>query len=115
LRVELIYNRNDLTLDAGQVQDVVAERFRNLNFSPYADFEFVSFTVMSKWLVVEIEFPNVTEKAANLEGDYPKNYILTTIIDGIAGEIVVALCDKGFGVRYRHFTVLGEGPSLIFK
>ncbi len=95
MKVELAFNRNQLTLNAEEVRDRILNRLSSLKFPLI--FEIESVTVMSKWLVVLVDYPLKTE----------------LIFDAIAGEIVIELMD--YGVRYRHFTVHGEGSSLIFK
>jgi RNAse (barnase) inhibitor barstar len=55
---------------------------------------------MGKWLIILVDFPNLTDH--NKEVDF--------LWDALAGVVVL-----NFDVRYRHFTVHGQGPSLIFK
>lgn len=104
MEVELNFNKNQLTLNAGEVETRIKKRLTRLNFLSYK-FAVVSVTIMSKWLIVLLDFPEFKEK------QYPNEAPL--IFDAIAGEIVREL--KDHAVRYRHFTVLEEGPSLIFK
>jgi len=101
MKVELVFNRNQLVLNAREVESRIKNRLNKLKFP--CVFEIESVTVISKWLVVLVDFPALQKHA--LEDDL--------ILDAIAGEIVRELID--YAVRYRHFTVLGEGESLIFK
>jgi len=101
VKVELVFNRNQLALNAGEVESRIQNRFNKLGF-PQA-FEIKGVTVMSRWLVVLVDFPALEKHPPETE----------LIFDAIAGEIVRELADDA--VRYRHFTVVGERESLIFK
>ncbi len=101
MEVELVFNRNELNLNGGEVKDLILKKLTSLSFPLL--FKVKSVTVMSSWLVVLLDFPLLKTHPHQTE----------LIFDAIAGEFVRALI--GYGVRYRHFTVIGEGESLIFK
>jgi len=101
MKVELVFNRNHLTLNAREVESRIKNRLNRLRFPQV--FEIGSVTMMSKWLVVLIDFPILQKHPLKTE----------LVFDAIAGEIVRELID--YAVRYRHFTLVGEGESLIFK
>jgi len=101
MKVELVFNRNNLTLNAQDVELQIKNRLSKLIF-PYV-FTVESMTVMSKWFVVLVDFPALQKHTVETE----------LIFDAVAGEIVRQLVD--YAVRYRHFTVAGERESLLFK
>jgi len=101
MEVELVFNRNNLPLDARKIELQIKNRLSKLIF-PYV-FTVKSITVMSKWLVVLVDFPELQKHIVETE----------LIFDAVAGEIVRQLVD--YAVRYRHFTVAGERESLLFK
>lgn len=97
--VEFNFERKDLQAKAGEVQDCLEQELRKRGFPIL--FEIVSVTIMSRWLVLLIDFPTLREHTQR-----PIEFLW----DAIAGLIVLK-----YDVRYRHFTVHGEGSSLIFK
>jgi len=99
MQVEFNFDRKDLQVSAGEITSILDRELRRSGF-PLA-YEIKSVTVMSRWLVVLVDFPNLTER----------NTKWTEFLwDALAGIVVL-----NFDVRYRHFTVSGEGESLIFK
>jgi len=97
--VEFNFERKNLQANAGEIQDYLEQELRKRGFPIL--FEIVSVTIMSRWLVLLVEFPTLREHTLR-----PIEFLW----DAIAGLIVLK-----YNVRYRHFTVHGEGPSLIFK
>jgi hypothetical protein len=97
--VEFNFDRKNLRADAGEIQAYLEQKLKKQNYPlPY---KIVSVTIMSRWLVVLIEFPT-------LKNHPPRR--VEFLWDALAGIVVL-----NFDVRYRHFTVHGEGPSLIYK
>jgi hypothetical protein len=97
--VEFNFDRKTLKAKAGEIEETLKKELKNRGF-PF-EFEIKSVTVMSKWLVILVDFPNITEH---------QDKWVEFLWDALAGVVVL-----NFDVRYHHFTVLGEGPSLIFK
>jgi hypothetical protein len=97
--VEFNFDRKNLQVDAGKVQSRLERELKKRNYPiPY---KIVSVTVMSRWLVVLVEFPTLKRHPPR-----PVEFLW----DALAGLVVL-----NFDVRYRHFTVHGEGSSLIHK
>jgi hypothetical protein len=97
--VEFNFDRKNLRADAGEIQAYLEQELKKRNYPlPY---KIVSVTIMSRWLVVLVEFPTLKNHPPR-----PVEFLW----DALAGLVVL-----NFDVRYRHFTVHGEGPSLIFK
>jgi hypothetical protein len=96
--VEFNFNRKKLKVKAGEIQETVRKELKKRGFP--LSFKIESVTVMGKWLIILVDFPNLTDH--NKEVDF--------LWDALAGVVVL-----NFDVRYRHFTVHGQGPSLIFK
>jgi hypothetical protein len=96
--VEFNFDRKNLRADAGEIKAYLKQELKKRNYPlPY---KIVSVTIMSRWLVVLVEFPTLKNHPRPVE----------FLLDALAGIVVL-----NFDVRYRHFTVHGEGPSLIFK
>jgi hypothetical protein len=97
--VEFIFDRKNLKAKADKIKETLQRELKARGF-PFK-FEIKSVTVMSRWLVILVDFPDITEHM---------NKWVEFLWDALAGVVVL-----NFDVRYRHFTVLGEGPSLLFK
>lgn len=97
--VEFIFDRKNLRVDAGEVATTLEQELKNHNFP--VKFDVKGVTVMSKWLVILVNFPTITEH---------RDKGVEFLWDALAGVTVL-----NFDVRYRHFEVHGEGKSLIFK
>jgi hypothetical protein len=97
--VEFNFARKNLQVDAGQIQIHLEKELRKRNYP--LPCKIVSVTVMSKWLVILVEFPT-------LEKHPPRP--VEFLWDALAGIVVLS-----FDIRYRHFTIHGESPSLIYK
>jgi len=100
MKIEFIFHRNKLTLDAGEVQQRVTTRLNTLSF--HDKLKVINTTVMGKWLVVLIEFFQLQEIS------YP-----LAAFDIVAGSIVIELQDCA--VRYLHFEIHKRTGSLIYK
>jgi hypothetical protein len=97
--VEFNFDRKNLQADAGKIQSYLERELQKRNYP--LPCKIVSVTVMSKWLIILIEFPTLKKHPPR-----PVEFLW----DALAGIVVL-----NFDVRYRHFTVLEEGASLIFK
>jgi hypothetical protein len=97
--VEFNFDRKNLQANAGEIESYLKKELRKRSYPiPY---KIASVTIMSRWLVVLVEFPTLNKHPTR-----PVEFLW----DALAGVVVL-----NFDVRYRHFTVLGEEPSLIFK
>jgi hypothetical protein len=97
--VEFNFDRKSLRADAGQIQNYLEKELRKRNYP--LPCKIISVTIMSRWLVVLVGFPTLKKHPTR-----PIEFLW----DALAGLVVL-----NFDVRYRHFTVHGEGPSLIYK
>jgi len=109
--VELIFHRNLLDIKADEVQAKIEKAIKRENLSELA-VDIKSVTAMSKWLVVLIEVMRIPQIPFAQIPNAARQFF-ELCCDTVAGIIVCELQD--YAVRYRHFTVHGEGPSLIFK
>jgi len=109
--VELIFHRNMLNISSGEVHEKIEKAIQRENLTDLM-FSVKSVTMMSRWLVVLIE---VTKMPDIPFAQIPNaaRIFFELCCDTVAGIIVCELQD--YAVRYRHFTVVGEGESLIFK
>lgn len=105
--IEFPFFRHNLNLKAGEIQDRIEKRFSQKQFKQdsFTDFEIKNVTVMSKWLVVLVEFKQPKEKKELTRAD-------EEVLDAFAGEIVIEFID--YGIRYRKFEIHGETRSLIY-
>jgi len=112
MMVELIFHRNMLELDAGETQKRIETALSKIQgICPFkATVE--SVTIMSRWLVVLVNFNIPEPKFESPVPNYKENF-QRLAFDTLAGSIVCELQD--YAVRYRNFEIHGEGESLIFK
>jgi len=100
--VEFIFQRHNLSLDAGEAQNRIKTKLATLPF--VGKVEIKSVTVMSIWLVVLIDFPDAAEF----------NQAAENLFDSVGGAVVREFVADG--VRFRGFEIHGKGgESLIFK
>lgn len=97
--VEFNFERKNLQADAGEIQGYLEQELKTRGYP--IPFKIESVTIMIRWLVILVEFPTLQEHPLR-----PVEFLW----DALAGLIVLK-----YDVRYRHFTVTGEGESLIFK
>jgi hypothetical protein len=97
--VEFNFDRKSLRVGAGQIQSCLEKELRKRNYP--LPWKILSVTIMSRWLVVLVKFPTLKSHPPR-----PVEFLW----DALAGLVVL-----NFDVRYRHFIVHGEGPSLIYK
>jgi len=101
--IELIFHKNELTLDAGQVSTLLEGEIRRKLIFPI---KLVSVSIMGKWFVVLIEIPHLF--------DFPPYKLSFKLLaNEVAGLVTYTLQD--YGVRYRMFEAHGVTSSLIFK
>jgi len=99
--VEIIFQQKDLNLKAREVKERLENYLNNLNLK--IDFTIKSVTIMSKWLVILVDFPDL---------DIPKSSLKTVYVDVIAGSIIMIL--REFNIRYLHYEVHGKTRSLLY-
>jgi len=97
--IEFIFNHKSKTLKA-EIQARIEKRLKGIDFG--MPFQILSTTVMSKWFIVLINFPNL----------YRISKLDEINLDTIAGNIVLELLD--YGLRYRHYEIHGRTGSLIY-
>jgi hypothetical protein len=102
MKVELVFNKNQLTLAAGEVHSLIENTLSKYDFGLNLKVE--SVTIMSKYMDVLLDFPELKESPPERTRD---------TFHAIAGAIVIELVN--YAVRYRHFEIHGEGKSLLFK
>ena len=100
--VEFIFHRHGLNLEAGEVQSRIKTKLATLPFN--GRIEIKSVTVMSTWLIVLIDFPDVADFVQSAEN----------LFDSVGGAIAREFID--YGIRFRGFEIHGRGgTSLLFK
>ena len=100
--VEFVFHRHELSIDAREAQNRIKTKLATLPFN--GRIEIKSVTVMSTWLVVLIDFPDVADFVQSAEN----------LFDSVGGAIAREFID--YGIRFRGFEIHGKGgTSLIFK
>jgi len=101
MRIEYIFRivgKVDAVKDTDRIK-AIAEELKLIK--EFGRFDVISITFMAKFLVVLVDFKDITKLDRSSE----------MVIDAFAGAIVYAL---GCRVRYRHYEVHGVTRSLLY-
>ena len=109
--VELIFHRNSLNIGAGEIRTIIERAIKRENLADLV-VSIKSITVMSGWLVVLVEVPQIPQ-VPFAQIPNATRIFFELCCDTVAGLIVCEL--QNYAIRYRHFTVIGECESLLFK
>lgn len=96
--VEFIYDRKELQAEPQEITTLIEGELEERRFP--LNIKILSVTLMSRWLILLVDFQELTTHNAFTE----------FLWDALAGLVVLH-----YNVRFLHWEVHGEGRSLIFK